>query len=111
MDIRYSSAQIAISIMDMRREGRIALSRAATEAYQRALAVLEMDAVLGDVCEACLHEALVPQMAEHAFAIGQIVRGLDAAGLVDLVGPEPRMFSPEVAEGVASGFCLVIVAS
>jgi hypothetical protein len=108
MDVRISSTRIAASIMDMRREGRIAMSRASTEAIERAVAVLHMDAVLGVVCAADLHDDMVPRMAEHAFAIGQIVRELDARGLVDLVGTESDMFAAEIVEGIACGFELIV---
>lgn len=108
MDVRISSARIAASIMDMRREGRIAMSRATTQAIESAVAVLHMDAVLGVVCGADLHDELVPRMAENAFEIGQIVRELNARGLVDLVGTEADMFAADIVEGIACGFELIV---
>lgn len=108
MDVRLSSARIARSIMDMKREGRIAMSRASTQAITMASEIIAMDDMLGDICEACLHEHLVPQMAERAFAIGGIVKELDRRGLVDLVDRESDMFAPEIAEAISCGFTLVV---
>ncbi len=108
MDIRLSSARIARSVMDMHREGRIAMSRASTHAITMASEIIAMDDMLGDICEACLHERLVPQMAERAFAIGGIVKELDRRSLVDLVGNEADMFAPDIAEAISCGFVLVV---
>jgi len=108
MDIRLSSARIARSIMDMRHEGRIAMSRASTHAIVLAGEIIEMDGMLGAVCEASLHDALLPRMAERAFAIGRIVKDLDERGLVDLVGNEADMYAPDISDAIACGFELVI---
>lgn len=104
MDIRIHSTTLARHLLMARAQGRVALSRAATEAFQRAEAILAADAILGSICDAELHDALVPQMAENAYAIGLIVRGLDDVSLIDILPDERILWSTPALELSISGF-------
>jgi len=108
MDIRAHTTTLARILLAAREEGRVALSHAATEAFERAEAILAADAILGTVCDAELHEALAPQMAENAYRIGLIVRGLDDVQLIDILPSERLFWSEPALELSIGGFTLVV---
>lgn len=107
MDIRVHAVAIALHIIAARDDGRVALSRAASDAFERADAIMEADAVLGAVCCADLCDALIPQMAENAYVIGTIVQNLDAVGLIDVLADERIFWSDPALEISISGFTLL----
>lgn len=107
MDIRIHAVGTANQILAARRDGRVALSRAATQAFACAEAILEADAMLGAVCCADLHDAMIPQMAQNAYAIGTIARELDAMQLIDMDADDRIFFSDNAVEMSMSGFCIV----
>lgn len=109
MDIRIHAVGTANQILAARRDGRVALSRAATQAFACAEAILEADAMLGAICCADLYDATIPQMAQNAYAIAVIARDLDGMQLIDMDGDDRIFFSEKAVEMSMSGFCIVAV--